>query len=825
MPHISWTRLAGLLAIFTASQAAHAQHAAAHAAAEPLPAQSIIFERPAQRFTESSPVGTGRLGAMDFGGIDNARLVLNENSMWSGRPLDQNRKDAWKNREKIIALLLEGQNPEAEELVNQTFTSDGPGSSHGNGKDGPFGCYQVLGALELAMPTLKSPSANYKRWLDVMTGSAVTVATIDGYTYQREVLASHAHDVIAVRISTDAPEGLRLRASLSRGERGDSSIDGPDLVLRGALNDGTGGDGVAYEGRVRIIAPTAPRARDNGLEVAGDRDILLLYAARTSYAGPIKVVSHGENYAQAVRDDLDRAQKLGADPAAIFQELERTSDHASLMNRVQLHLGAAPAGSAQARLVELEKGASDPALAALLFQFGRHLLIGSSRQGGLPANLQGLWAEELQTPWNGDYHANINVQMNYWPVHTTGLADCQEPLTNLIENLVSPGQRTARAYYDAPGWVTHVITNVWGYTAPGEHASWGSTLSGGAWLCDHLWEHYDYTLDRAYLERIYPTLRLACEFYRSILVELPGSGWLVTGPSNSPENAFKMKDGRVAHTCLGPTMDQQLLRELFTNSIQAAEILGKDDAWRQDLAKVRDRLAPTQVGPDGRLMEWLEPYEEPEPRHRHVSHLYGLYPGSEITLYGTPALAQAARRTLEARGDRSTGWSMAWKACFWARLGDGDRAEALIRQALRPVVDAGFNYRDGGGSYPNLFGAHPPFQIDSNFGLTAAIAEMLLQSHAEKPGERPTLNLLPALPKAWPTGSITGLCARGGYRVDIAWDQGSLTRASIERTHPAADAEVLLRLPGRTDRRLITFEKGATRVEIDPGVLPGVAAP
>lgn len=766
----------------------------------------LVLDGPAQRFTESCPVGNGRIGAMMFGQIAEEHLILNENTMWSGRILDQNREDAWKARDQILELLKKGDNPAAEDLLNKTFTSAGPGSSHGNGKDGPFGCYQVLGKLTLKHQLSDANYRDYQRYLDLERAQAITRFRIDDTIYTRRLIASHPDQVIVYELTAEGSKKLNFDVGLTRAERGTTVTESGDLVLSGALNDGTGGNGVRYQARVRVVPVGSGKVEStaSSLQLRDAKRALIFVSAGTTYNGPIKGNHMGAAYEKRVKEILDRAS------TKTFAVLQRRHerDYQSLFNRVSLDLGAPKAGSAQTRLLNVAKGEQDPALAALLFQLGRYLLISSSREGSLPANLQGLWAEEYQTPWNGDYHIDINVQMNYWLAEPTGLSECHKPMLALIENLVEPGRRTAKTYYNAPGWVAHVITNVWGFTAPGEHASWGSTLSGGGWMAQHLWEHYAFTQDASVLKRVYPTLKASSEFYRSILLPDPKRGWLVTGPSNSPENAFKLPDGRTAHTCLGPTIDLQILRELFTNTIAAARILGVDKEFADGLEATKKKLAPHQISPDGRLQEWLEPYEEPEPQHRHVSHLYGLHPSDQITVHGTPDLAAAARKTLEVRGDRSTGWSMAWKTCFWARLGDGDRAEKLIRDFLRPIADVGFNYTNGGGVYPNLFCGHPPFQIDGNFGITAGIAEMLLQSQPERPGESPTLNLLPALPKAWPNGTVRGLRARGGYEVTIGWRNGELTSASIKKLSKG-DAKVFVRLPGE-DRREITLKSGQT---------------
>jgi len=413
-------------------------------------------------------------------------------------------------------------------------------------------------------------------------------------------------------------------------------------------------------------------------------------------------------------------------------------------------------------------GASDVTLPALYFNFGRYLLIASSRPGTLPANLQGIWAEKIQTPWNADWHLNINVQMNYWPAEVCGLGDCHLPFLRLIESLQTPGRRTAKAYYGRDGWVVHTITNAWGYTAPGEKASWGSFLAGTAWACEHLWTRYAHSGSKEDLNFAYPIIKGAAECYLGMLIEEPKHGWLVTAPSNSPENRYRLPDGRTASVCMGPTMDMQILRELFGNFIEASRILGVDEALRQQVETARARLAPNQIGPDGRLQEWLEPYEEVDPQHRHISHMYGLCPYHEITPESTPELAAAARAALERRGDGGPGWSRAWKVSLWARLNDGNRSLELLRALLRSQLMAG-----------NM-------QLEANFGGAFGVSQMILQSRPESPapGARPVIHLLPALPDAWPHGEIHGWRAPGGFSVDVSWRDGELTEAILRSKLP-----------------------------------------
>ncbi len=744
----------------------------------------LWYDTVGTEFCQGFPLGNGRLGMTVLGGIGEEWIVLNEESMWSGSTFDDDRPEAHRNLSQIRELLLAGKNTEAEALVNQTFTCQGRGAGCGSGAGVPFGCYQTLGRLRIKDAGCGEVS-DYLRVLDLSKAVASVTFKRGTTEFARDYFVSEPDQLGIIRCQADRSGQISLEIGIDRVERFETSVVDGDLLMTGTLPDGQGGNGVSYAARIRVInSGGSVDAGEKTITIRDADSLVILFSAETNYDGNLPRERNVKNPVAKTKQVIDAA--VGKSVVAMLSS--HIKEYQSWFDRVAIVIDDGKGESATAakqttdrRLVAIQHGASDPAMVALYFNYGRYLLIGSSRPGTMPANLQGIWAEQIHTPWNGDWHLDINVQMNYWLAELAGLSECHMPMLKLVESLQIPGAKTAKAYYNASGWVAHVFTNPWGFTAPGESASWGSTCSGSAWLCEHLWEHYAFTGDQQYLAWAYPIMKGSAQFYLDMLIEEPKHKWLVTAPSNSPENAFKTKDGKVAHTCMGPTIDMQLLRELFGNCITVSTILGLDDEFRKELTETRGRLAPNQVGPDGRLQEWLEPYAEQDAHHRHVSHLYGLHPYGEISVDKTPELAEAARKSLEGRGDAATGWSLAWKINFWARLHDGNRAEKLFRDLLKPTGEMGVNYSGrGSGSFANLFCAHPPFQIDGNFGGAAGIAEMLLQSRWSGEVSSPSeIILLPALPDAWPEGEVKGLHARGGLVADMKWLDGKLISINI----------------------------------------------
>ena len=732
------------------------------------PSLTLWYDKPANGWTEALPVGNGRLGAMIYGRNSTDTIQFNEETLWSGQPHDYSHPGAYQYLDEIRKLLWAGKQDEATKLGNEKFMSQ------------PFGqqCYLPFGNILLNFPGHEN-ATNYKRKLDLEEAVSTVAYEVSGVKYKREVFASNPDQALVLHLESSKKNALTFSIGLdSPHSEYTVSIENNEIILKGKANnypsklDFIGQPYpeslLTFEARLKVLNEGGELSQtENSIVVENANNATLYLVAATSFVSYNDISGNPEekcqNYLTGLNDKKYETIKAS-----------HIADYQQLFNRVKLDLGSSEISNrpTNERLISFKQD-EDPSLVSLLYQYGRYLLISASRPGTQPANLQGIWNNRLAPPWDSKYTININTEMNYWPAEITNLAECTEPLIIMVEDLAVTGQNVAKEHYNMNGWVTHHNTDIWRGAAPINNANHGLWPTGGAWLSQHLWWHYQFSGDTEYLKNTaYPILKEASRFFSEYLVPDPKNpGWLVSGPSNSPE---------LGGLVMAPAMDHQIIRELFTNTIDAAKVLNVDTDFAEMLKEKRAKIAPNLIGNYGQLQEWLEDKDDPNEQHRHVSNLWGLHPGSEIHPLTTPELAEACRVTLAHRGDGGTGWSRAWKINFWARLLDGDHSFLLLKNLMVPSISLETDMRDRGGLYMNLFDAHPPFQIDGNFGATSGITEMLLQSHVRDEDGNFYQDILPALPSTLSTGKISGIKGRGGFEYSIAWENGKLVSAEVK---------------------------------------------